>query len=110
MAKVSDTMSITNYTDVVIPIDVEGYDLSKMSGMHVTCKQGTTVVDITDVVITGEAEITVILRQEHTSQFRSGEPLSLMLNYFDEYGFRRASDEFTLSVKSNLLRRILNNE
>lgn len=98
------------YCDVPVTITVTGYDCTAMSDIHVTFRQGDTMVDVTNVTVGSSSSLSLVLTQQETQRFVDGMGCFVQLNYIDTNGLRKASDIVTLGVDDNLLRRILSHE
>lgn len=98
------------FCDVPVTITVTGYDCTAMTDIHVTFRQGDTVVDVSDVEVGSSTSLSLTLTQAETRQFVAGAGCNVQLNYIDANGLRKASDIANLGVDDNLLRRILNHE
>lgn len=96
------------YTDVELTVSVEGARLLSAEQVHLTFRQGYTVIDVTPTVLSDE-DMTVVLPQTKTSMLNGGSSVSVQLN-FVVGGLRKASNIVDIPVDSNLLRRILGNE
>ena len=96
------------YTDAPITFTIDGVDMTAISNPHVTFRQGETVVDVTELNITGASAFSLVLTQSQTALFREGD-VSIQLNYFD--GNQRCASEITkVSAERNILKRVIAND
>ena len=96
------------YTDAPITFTIDGVDMTAISNPHVTFRQGETVVDVTELNITGASAFSLVLTQAQTALFREGD-VSIQLNYFD--GNQRCASEITkVSAERNILKRVLTDD
>lgn len=98
------------YTDVPVTITVDGYDMTAATNLHVTFRQGGTVVDIADADVGSATSVTLVIPQTMTAKFRDGAPVSVQINFIGADGRRRASEIATLTAEDNLLRRIIHGQ
>lgn len=97
------------YTDAPLTIHVDGASLSGAEEVHVTFRQGGVCFDLTgdELDVLGGTDISLVLPQAKTALLRDDAPVLVQLNFIAADGMRKASDEISLPVGTNLLRRIL---
>ena len=96
------------FTTVVLPLTVKGFD---MSGGHVcvTFSQGATTLEIEDPPRTFDGTDTTInvpLSQADTGSFQVG-GVDVQINYWDAANDRSATDIKTLTIRRNQLNRVV---
>lgn len=100
------------YTDAPLTIHVDGASISGAQEVHVTFKQGGVCFDLTgdDLEILLGTDISLVLPQAKTALLRDDAPVFVQLNFISADGLRKASDEASIPVGTNLLRRILHGD
>lgn len=103
------------YTTPILPLEVEGVDLTTNEDVYVTLKQND--VELTkkgsDLTVLYDAEtdistITFTLSQEETSAFNINRAVDTQVNFINNAGVRDATDIATIPVMRNLLDRVIN--
>lgn len=103
------------YTTPILPLEVEGVDLSENEDVYVTLKQND--VELTkkgsDLTILYDAEsdlstITFTLTQEETAAFNINRAVDTQVNFINSAGVRDATDIATIPVMRNLLDKVIN--
>jgi len=94
------------YADEPFTITVNGINLESLAHIHITFRQGATVVDVVDPPVLDESHLTITLTQKQTGMFRNG-AVSIQGNFFDVNGDRKPSGEQTITMKRNLLDRVI---
>ena len=103
------------YTTPILPLEVEGVDLTTNEDVYVTLKQND--VELTkkgnDLTILYDAEtdistITFTLSQEETAAFNINRAVDTQVNFINNAGVRDATDIATIPVMRNLLDKVIN--
>lgn len=103
------------YTTPILPLEVEGVDLTTNEDVYVTLKQND--VELTkkgsDLTILYDAEtdistITFTLSQEETAAFNVNRAVDIQVNFINNAGVRDATDIATIPVMRNLLDKVIN--
>lgn len=91
------------FTDIWLEITVTGEDMSDAEKIHVTLKQGATVIDTTGAVLDGNV-ITARFPPVLSGRLKNGEA-ELAMNWIDRDGDRRKVDCGNVTVEDNILKR-----
>lgn len=103
------------YTTPILPLEVEGIDLTTNEDVYVTLEQGS--LELTkkgsDLTILYDAEtdistITFTLSQEETAAFALNRPVDVQVNFINASGVRDATNIATIPVMRNLLDKVIN--
>lgn len=93
------------YTTPVIPIQVEGADLSSYDSIHVTFEQTGVKIDKINPAIQNDT-LLVSLTQEESGMLRRQQLCKVMVNAWKD-GRRFGSEIMTLNVQENLLDEVM---
>lgn len=100
---------MTKYTDARIGLSISGANVRDATDIHVTLKQGDTLIDITEVEIS-ENSLFVNLTQEQTKLFSVSSPygakIEIQVNMFVA-GKRIATNIAKVNALENLLEVVL---
>ena len=107
------------YTTPILPLEVEGVDLTTNEDVYVTLVQKLEQksVELTksgsDLTIQYDAEadistITFTLSQEETAAFNVNRAVDTQVNFINSSGVRDATDIATIPVMRNLLDKVIN--
>lgn len=102
------------YTTPILPLEVEGVDLTDNEDVYVTLEQGGLELtkkgsDLT-VQYDGETDISTItfsLTQEETAAFNLNRAVDVQVNFINASGLRDATNIATLPVLRNLLDKVI---
>lgn len=103
------------YTTPILPLEVEGIDLTNNEDVYVTLKQNDVELtkrgsDLT-VQYDGETDISTItfmLSQEETAAFSLDRAVDVQVNYINASGVRDATNIAIIPVMRNLLGKVIN--
>lgn len=103
------------YTTPILPLEVEGVDLSENEDVYVTLEQGGLELTKSgsDLTILYDAEsdistITFTLSQEETAAFNISKSVAIQVNFINSSGVRDATEIATVPVLRNLLDKVIN--
>lgn len=102
------------YTTPILPLEVEGIDLTQNEDVYVTLEQGCielTKKDDLSMSYDSETNITSIsfmLTQEETAAFSLAKAVDVQVNFINEAGIRDATNIATIPVMRNLLDKVIN--
>ncbi len=102
------------YTTPILPLEVEGIDLTQNEDVYVTLEQGCielTKKDDLSMSYDSETNITSIsfmLTQEETAAFSLNRAVGVQVNFINEAGVRDATNIATIPVMRNLLDKVIN--
>lgn len=98
------------YTTPLLPLEVEGIDLTQNEDVYVTLEQGDNELTKsgTDLTIAYDAEtemstIDFTLSQAETAAFYLGKAVDIQVNFINAAGRRDATNIVTIPVMRNLL-------
>lgn len=103
------------YTTPILPLEVEGVDLSTNEDVYVTLEQGS--VELTksgsDLTIEYDSQteistITFTLTQEESAAFNISKSVAIQVNFINASGVRDATNIATIPVMRNLLDKVVN--
>lgn len=102
------------YTTPILPLEVEGVDLTDNEDVYVTLEQGGLELtksgsDLT-VQYDPQTEISTItfsLTQEESSAFNINKAVAIQVNFINASGVRDATNIATLPVLRNLLDKVI---
>ena len=102
------------YTTPILPLEVEGIDLTSNENVYVTLEQGS--IELTksgsDLTIqyssqTDISTITFTLTQQETAAFALARPVNIQVNFINSAGVRDATNIATIPVMQNLLDKVI---
>lgn len=102
------------YTTPILPLEVEGIDLTANGDVYVTLEQGS--LELTkkgaDLTVSYDAEsdlstITFTLSQEETAAFNINRSVDVQVNFINSAGVRDATNIATVPVLRNLLDKVI---
>lgn len=102
------------YTTPILPLEVEGIDLTQNEDVYVTLKQECIELTKKDDLSmsydseTNITEISFMLTQEETAAFALNRPVDVQVNFINEAGVRDATNIATIPVMRNLLDKVIN--
>ena len=102
------------YTTPILPLEVEGIDLTENEDVYVTLKQNDVELtkrgsDLT-VQYNGESDISTItfsLTQEETAAFNLNKAVDVQVNFINASGVRDATNIAIIPVLRNLLDKVI---
>lgn len=101
-----------NYTTPVLPIEVDGIDLTGDQDVYVSIEQGRVELEKTgsDLTISYDSQthistILVMLTQTESASFSPSRKAYVQVNFINEAGVRGATDIAQIDVLMNLLDR-----
>lgn len=103
------------FTTPILPLEVEGVDLTQNEDVYVTLEQGR--LELTkrgnDLALEYNAEtettsISFSLSQEETAAFNVDKAVAIQVNFINSSGVRDATNIAHISVMRNLLDRVVN--
>ena len=102
------------YTTPILPLEVEGIDLTDNEDVYVTLVQGSIELTKRDSDLTieysAETEISTItfsLSQEETAAFSLTKAVDIQVNYINASGVRDATNIAIIPVLRNLLDKVI---
>lgn len=103
------------YTTPILPLEVEGIDLTNNEDVYVTLEQGSVELTKSGSDLTIEYDpqteistITFTLTQEETSAFNISKSVAIQVNFINSSGVRDATNIATVPVLRNLLDKVIN--
>ena len=103
------------YTTPILPLEVEGIDLTQNEDVYVTLEQGSVELTKSGSDLTIEYDpqteistITFMLTQEETSAFNINKSVAIQVNFINASGVRDATNIATVPVLRNLLDKVIN--
>ena len=94
------------YADEPFTITVKGINLESCPHIHITFRQGDTVVNVVDPPVLDESHLVITLTQQQTGMFRDG-TVYTQGNIWDANGKRHPTGEKTVKMERNLLDRVI---
>ena len=102
------------YTTPILPLEVEGIDLTQNEDVYVTLEQSCKELTKkgSDLTMSYDAQtditsITFMLTQEETAAFALNRPVDVQVNFINASGVRDATNIATIPVMRNLLDKVI---
>ena len=103
------------YTTPILPLEVEGIDLTQNEDVYVTLEQGCIELTKkgTDLTVqynsqTDISTISFTLSQEESAAFNINKSVAIQVNFINASGVRDATNIATVPVLRNLLDKVIN--
>ena len=103
------------YTTPILPLEVEGIDLTSNEDVYVTLEQGSIELTKkgTDLTVqynsqTDISTISFTLSQEESAAFNINKSVAIQVNFINASGVRDATNIATVPVLRNLLDKVIN--
>ena len=103
------------YTTSILPLEVEGIDLTQNEDVYVTLEQGSMELTKSGSDLTIEydpqteiSNISFTLTQEETAAFNISKSVAIQVNFINASGVRDATNIATVPVLRNLLDKVIN--